>query len=607
MCSSSPVYSLDTGVPGPLESPAFEAPLAKANTALKKGRGKTAQAIYQAYLKQNPRSVDALVGLSHIAAQLDDFDTAKQYLDKALAVAPMQGDLVAELAHLYHLWSKNPFHPNPILERHIQDLFTQALPLAPESPKTLTYWALWQLEQDDRVSAERNLNKALAINPKFVPALQGLTQFYITVKDYPRAKDTILQAVELDGENTESYFLLSKLLGIADQLDKALYYAKESENRDYGRSPVRDQWIASLYEKMGQLSEAITYYDKLNQSFPDNTPIVLKLATLYERSNQDDKSIAFYRKAASQRPEILTAMVDSAWDFLRSEDTPRALPQLRRALRIQSDLPDALHGLATAHYLAAFNQTLNTKECSIDQQIFDVATGNNSNLDPLLAMDRIKLSLALGPKTPTIMEALTSLSESKNDLAAGEALFLLGKFPQALQRLDAVDGETPKGYLRIGDRLLLDQELVSSQAMYQRGYQLGHLAPLQSGLKQIQRKITLANTRVQEGNQLFSNKQFQSALEKYQQAQQIYAQWDIPSIRIGDTYEQLKQKANAFYAYQQATILNPRLLEAESFAKRFQKLEKIARKEQEKSLKALAKQQEEDVQEKGTSSSLSPN
>lgn len=557
--------------------------LDKAQQFLKTGRADSATAIYTEYLRQNPSSLPAELALANIAMRRFEYPKARNMLQTALAQHPDSAVTAATFGRLFQLWSNSPAGKVSDNSRDYlalaQEHFRQATNLGPDDPLVLTYVAEWQLQQNDMISAERGLQKALAINPTFVPAFQGLTRFYMKARDIPRGRDAILHAVELDPLDQMNYFLTAQLLAMANRPSEAVKYAEKSEQLDFGRLPERDYFLASQYEKLGETEKAIQYYENLAVYTPREPQIWMKLGDLYDALGRTEPSMSAYRKALALDPQILTSMYQQARDNTRAEKIEQALTQWRRLLALRpNDTPtvmEAAGSLAGLHYLARFYHPDQVpSSINQDASLITSLQSNNPNLLNLL-LDQCKIQFATqGTFSDANRQMLSRLTLNNDSAIAGEAAFLLDDYAKANERLEEVDSLSDEEYIRLADRLLLDQELLFSRVFYQRVYQSAPNASLEAAMKRIQAKQNLASQRVTEGNAAFNEKDYKGALEKYQEAARIYRQWDTVYLRLGDTYEHLKRWQEARQAYDTAIALSPGLMDSTGFAKNYNKLRK---------------------------------
>lgn len=568
------------------QAPGFADPvLDKAQQFLKTGRAESATAIYIQYLQLHPASLPAELALANIAMRRFEYPKARKILEKALAQHPDSATTAATMGRLFQLWSNTPAGKVSDNSRDYlalaQEHFRQAVTLAPDDPLVLTYVAEWQLQQNDMVSAERDLHKALKIHPTYVPAFQGLTRFYMKARDIPRAKDTILHAMELDSLDQMNYFLTAQLLGMVNRPAEAVKYAEKSEQLDFGRLPERDYFLASQYEKLGETEKAARYYENLTVYSPREPQVWLKLGDLYDALNRNEQSISAYRNALALDPNILTSLYSQARDNTRAEKTALAISQWLRLITLRPDDPDttleASGAIAGLHYLSHFYHPGEPiANAAKSTELLERLQAKYPS-QPSLRLDNAKMQIAgQGSLSEPIRQALSQLAQDTDSAIAGEAAFLLDDLGQAHTRLEEVDGLSDEAYIRLADRLLLDQELVFSKVFYQRVYQAAPNASLEAAMKRIQAKQNLASQRVNEGNTAFNEKDYKAALEKYQDAARIYRQWDTVYLRLGDTYEHLKQWKAAKQAYDTAITLSPGLMDSEGFSKNYNKLRKKA-------------------------------
>ncbi len=565
-------------------SNAFAEPvLDKAYQFVKVGRVDAASSIYQAYLGEHPTAMQAELALSEIAMRRFEYAKARSILEKALAQHPEAPEISATLGRLFQLWSNAPNGKVADNSRNYlalaQEHFRQALELGPEHPLVLTYAAEWQMQQNDLVSTERYLQKALQIHPTFVPALQAQTRFYMKTRDIPRAKAAIMHAMELDAQDQQTYFLTAQLFALVNRPAEAVKYAQKSEQLDFGHIPERDYFLASQFERLGESEKAIQYYQNLTVYTPREVTIWVKLGELYDTLGKPELSKRAYLQAMALKPDILENLHHQARDNTRLEKASAALSQWRRILSLQGNQPElaeeALGAIAGLHYLHRFYHPNETDPmASTDLMLFD-APDSPGNTSPLSQLDRAKLLISIeGKPSASTRSTLLTLSGDNDPAVAGEAAFLLEDVGKANQRLEEVDGLSADEYVRIADRLLLIQELAFSKVLYQRAYQLAPDPSLETAIKRIQSKQALATQKEEEGNLAYNAKDYATAIQKYQEAVHIYRQWDNVYLRLGDTYEKTRQWADAKQAYDVAISLSPGLLDSQGFAKNYAKLSK---------------------------------
>lgn len=585
-------FSLLSGLSMTLLSAQADLVLDKAQSLLKTGRADAAGAVYKAYWKANPTSLPAELALAEMAMRQFDYNQARNILEKALAQHPDSPEVAAMLGRLFQLWSNSPAGKPTDHSRDFmasaQEHFRQALALGQNSPMALSYAADWQIQQNDLITAERNLQKAMRINPMFVPAFQGLTRFYMKARDMQRAQDAVQHAMELDPLDQATYFLTAQMLAIANRPAQAVHYAEKSEQLDFGRLPERDYFLATQYEKLGELTKAAQYYENLTVYTPKDPQIRMKLGDLYDALQQPEKSVGAYQAALRLKPDILDNLYVQVRTSTRQEKVESALAQWRKIRTLQPDKPSSVHealaAIAGLHYLNYYNhsdQERTAQQKSAAQK--DLALlSEQLRLEPdrlSLQLDQIKLQIALqGEVTDSLRQSLLRLTAGNDPAIAGEAAFLLEDFAKANTLLEQVDGLSDVEYGQLADRLLMDQELLFSQICYQRAYQLTPSADLEAALKRIQLKQNLATQQADAGNLDYAAKDYKAAIGKYQAAARLYPQWDNIYLKLGDTYERMHLWADSKKAYDKAISLSPGLIESKGFGKHYSQISKKAQK-----------------------------
>jgi tetratricopeptide (TPR) repeat protein len=546
--------------------------LSKADNLFKSGDGKAAKAIFQSVFQKYPQSVEARVGLARIAIREYQYETARMFLESAMVDAPDNVGVIQELARLFHLWSADPSPAQENYHARAEEYFKQADMVAPNAINTLIYRGEWLLDRRQLVEAHNLFQRALVENPYNAQALLGDARYYLQANHLIKAKENIVQALDLLPEDAQAYYMMAVMLQQANHPEEAVKTAKKSELLDYGTNPSRDKLLANAYEKLGDRKKARLYFDKLARYLPNQPETVAKSGEIAAASGDIQTAQSAFQAALAQDGTLFQNLSIRVHQALVDERTDIALPLIRDGLKQTPGNDQLLHDLASAHYLDYIYRRNQPQQVQQDIALFYTQTKEKFPATPmpdLFKMDELKLLQASGQ---LIRESLQPLTRSNDALAAGEAAFLLGNFSEAQEALDAVDGETALGYQFAADRLLLDQELILSHALYLRGNQMETLPGIQQGLQRIDKKLKLAQLKITQGNAFFDKKQYEQALPLYQQARIIHKQWEVPYLRIADTFERMKQRQQAAQFYQEAVKLNPSLLDSKGFSKKFNKI-----------------------------------
>jgi tetratricopeptide (TPR) repeat protein len=560
----------------PPPSNAMEPVLIKADRLLRQGQASGAQALYLKWIQRNPNDWQARLKLGDMLEHLSRFEEAERLIEEAMNLNPGNPEPVARLGQLYNHWTQAFWMPDrPDNAARAEELLKQAVSIDPRNTRALSNLAEWQIDHNDTVLADKNIRKALEINPNHANSFRQLARLNMKLRNYGKANRYVFHVMELEPETAENYDLLSQLLAAVDDPDQAVKYASRAQMLDYIEHPARLNLLAQQYEKLAESDKAIKAYEDLLNWNSGNETWLLKLAGLYEAKGNPSQSLAYFRQAVGQNPKLMLKFIEDAENASRMERITDGLNQWRRILALEPGRPEALHGIASLHYFSRREGKVDKAALDKDIQLLRQQPYPLGVSNALLTLNQLKLQIAFfGAITPDIKEQLEKVVPSNDDLAAGEALFLLGRYSESASRLEYIEGDSPQDYLQKADRLLLDGELMGSLMLYERGYRLSPLPALKDGVSRVQGKRALAERRVNDGDTAFAQKDWYGALRQYQASIRLYPQGTTAYLRAAEAYEYLKQPENAYKMVDTAVRIQPGLLDSQAFRKRYEKLRK---------------------------------
>jgi len=562
--------------------------LNKIDALLKRGQAKAATALAQSALATHP--IPARLILAQIATRQWQYALAQRHLEDAIRLAPNNASLQAQLGYLFYRWAKNPYDGRPELEARSMEFLEQAERLDSTNREYRLYHGLIALENGQTLDAKVDLEKAQTVSPNDVEIQQAQVLYHMRVGDYRQAKETLMMAVELEPLNPDSDYLMAQLLAKAGHADTALTYARKSRAQDYGKNPKRDAFIASLHEKLGQLQEASEAYETLLTYNPRHVPTLMKLGELAQKLQQPELSQSYIQQAISIDPDILTRLQDNTQQAFRQGNTTAGLAGVSQLLTLAPDQTAAHRALVVdaLYYDFLFRKTTPAQAQQWRSTFHDTLDAPDTLQDSATQLDNVKLAIVeAGKITQPLQAQLDTLSASPDAMVAGQALFLRQRYMPARDKFDALDGQTPEGYLGFGERLFRIQALYSARVMLQRGQQ-AHPTPetselLKKALQRVEEKMSLAQNQVLEANGDMALKNYPGALRKYTAAQSLYPEWDIPYVKLALLHEAQKRWPESLTAYKKAVELNPIMGQSPDLQKKLTRLEKRVLSTQQKS------------------------
>lgn len=569
---------------------------------LQRGDYWKAAGAFNAVLKQNPNDWEALLGAASVEATQTHWVKAMRMLrDPRKFRYPQNPVLLATLAwwlHEYHLYPPCKGDAEGIEGREmIDDLLTMAKAYGDSHPTVLLVEANLQLERGQMDAAAKTLAKlAEVVGTPWVPMLQAQARLALQMKDVQKARNLLMLALELSPNDPITFFYMGKLLAQVDSPLKAMNFLAQSQKLWPGPFPPRELLMAQLYQLMGRQEDALKRLEAMGDLAACDPDVARAMMTQYVAMGRH-----WPEKRFGPAPKLISdeqgqSLLALAQEQLRNEQFEAALEHLNTLMAGASSLPLAdqitLYQWVTQAYYARsffgvpFDSAALGAQAKIEQWIrTEIGAVGHEQLPTGLKLMRLKWELIRqGVHTPYSQEQMARLESIVGDgspeaqVDVGEALFLLGRYDESRLKLELYEPDTPEKLMATADRLLLLQELVSAQALYERALAWFESPQgqqdCQQGLGMIQKKRSLADRRIAEGDAYFAGKDFLMAEKRYQMAVRIDAQSARAQLRLGELYERLKKPAMAFTFYERALRLQPTLRESRQFMHRFTPLRK---------------------------------
>lgn len=178
-----------------------------------------------------------------------------------------------------------------------------------EAAKTRMSLGLTYLQNNNYTQAKKNLDKALAFNPRSADVQYAMAYYYQLVGDNLRAEEYYKTAIDIapdDGDIANSYGAFKCQNG---DYDKAkAYFFDAINNRLYANAAQTYENLALCAQSQGKLDEAIGYFKDALQHQPARGKSLFLLSELYTVSEQWDLAeitLQKYQRVAKVTPDSL--------------------------------------------------------------------------------------------------------------------------------------------------------------------------------------------------------------------------------------------------------------------------------------------------------------
>ncbi|MBL8266092.1 XrtA/PEP-CTERM system TPR-repeat protein PrsT [Steroidobacter sp.] len=345
------------------------AQLAIVEIDLAQGNAAAATSRLEALHQADPKAVEPPLMLARLALAQDDAKRADEFVKAALESASKRGEVLNTAGLLY--LSSGRFD-------QAQALFKEGTAGDAGNPMLWLNLGRAQLGLNQRGPARESLEKALSLQPEWLPAVGALAFLEVQEGNGTAALNRI-QALKQSRPNNPSvlslegevYAVLQKYSESSQAYDAAAALrpsgelaSKSYQMRVAGKLPNAveplERWsrahpddlafrnlLADAYIKSGEAQQAIDQYQQIVQRQPKHVPSLNNLAWLYHQQ-RDPRALATARQAQQLAPQVPAVMDTLGWILVETGQLAEGLPLLEKAANSAQASPDIKF-----HYAAA--------------------------------------------------------------------------------------------------------------------------------------------------------------------------------------------------------------------------------------------------------------
>ena len=168
-----------------------------------------------------------------------------------------------------------------------------------------------QYENQDFMGAQKSLQQAVALDPKFARAWAELGSLHVGLGAMNQAIGELRKAIQLDPQPTKPYKLLASSLASTGQRNEAIAVLKMLRQDD----PEDEEAAANLgllLAEQREYAEAIPELESAMQHNSTNSQAVYQLGISYARTGQGEKAVAAFRKLIAWEPVLPSVLLNNA-------------------------------------------------------------------------------------------------------------------------------------------------------------------------------------------------------------------------------------------------------------------------------------------------------
>jgi tetratricopeptide (TPR) repeat protein len=294
-----------------------------------------AEAVAERLLKKDPNNADAYVLQANLAAAQDNRDAAVQDLQKAIALNSNRPEFYVQLAGLQ----------SPKQMDVAESMLKKALAINPKFVPALELLAILDQVAGHGTEAENLLKEEILLDPKNLKPRQLLAQFYLSQSRKADAEQVMIQAKkDLAGEGT-MYRVLGEYYFNIGELDKATAeFSALSKQRPNDLNLKLDYIDLLLREK--KVEEASKLNDEVLKANPKNAGAHMMAGRILNLRGQFKEAIDVLQAALKDAPEHAGGHYELGLAFSKTGDLDRAQQEWIEAVKLEPRLTDAQLALA---------------------------------------------------------------------------------------------------------------------------------------------------------------------------------------------------------------------------------------------------------------------
>jgi putative PEP-CTERM system TPR-repeat lipoprotein len=204
----------------------------------------------------------------------------------------------------------------------------------PENPLTFHMYGVVNVAKQDVQGARTNFERALELQPTYLPAARNLAQLDIMQKRPDDARSRYETMITKEPSNEQIYLALADLearTGVAPkEVERTILRAVKA----VPESPAARLALIDFELRIGDKKAAFTAAQQALAAFPSDPQVLDAVGVAQEAAGEINQAIGTFSRLASLQPQAVKPLYRLAALYVRQGDAERALESLRRVQKI---------------------------------------------------------------------------------------------------------------------------------------------------------------------------------------------------------------------------------------------------------------------------------
>ena len=245
--------------------------------------------------KQDPNSIDMLVGLARCYYELGRDDDALKLYQQAIAQNAASWEAQYYLGRIQLESGRYAEAVEPL---------GKANNLKPDDPDTISSFGIALSKSGRAAEAITYLTRIVALKRYIKEDFYYLGEAYANDQQWLKAAEVFKQGADLRGIDAHGYFYWATSLFDAGKLDEALDGYTKARSVDYSVSHSGTfRYIAEIYRLRGMPDKALAHYQSFLQREPNDVEALFQAGYISFKLDQVDQAQDYFRKLIAVDPK----------------------------------------------------------------------------------------------------------------------------------------------------------------------------------------------------------------------------------------------------------------------------------------------------------------
>lgn len=345
-----------------------------ADTYLRMGKTDLAETQIKDLLAKDGKDPDVLALAGDVALARGDVAGAARYYEQAKSLLPANAALQTRLAEIRfaagdrdraisELEAASASHPHEYqsdlaliaayLSERQPDKALDALKglekKQPDNPLTYNLRGLALILKRDFSGARASFERAVQLQPTYMPAVTNLARLDLRDKNIEAAKKRYESVLQKEPNDQQALFNLAVLLRISGAKQEDIAKLLKQAVTGNPTSPVARTALVNFYLSNRDAKSALAAAQDAQAALPNNASVVNALGVAQLAAGQAQAAISTFAQLAGMVPKSPEPLVRQAQAYMAAKRPDDAIQALRAALALSPDQPTIEGDIATIY------------------------------------------------------------------------------------------------------------------------------------------------------------------------------------------------------------------------------------------------------------------